>query len=204
MFFNLRWHEVHIFKEVIEDQLLGARLDNSFMHKLSELGRAHGGIGVEGRLTEALRSVLAACQVRALSAANGFGLGPTPTIPSSSCLRSPKPRSPSLPMAGAVPFPIRTTGSGSEIQCFRGTFCWEMGLARTLPSSVTLSGGGRSRARILLAFAGVASTRLPITLACVCVAEMHPNRTQTAIDRMPVPALQTSLVNIFYYHHSHT
>jgi hypothetical protein len=75
MFFNLRWHEVHIFKEVIEDQLLGARLDNSFMHKLSELGRAHGGIGVEGRLTEALRSVLAACQVRALVGCERVRLG---------------------------------------------------------------------------------------------------------------------------------
>ena len=66
MIFNLRWHEVQIFKEAIEDRSSGARLDDSFVQKLSRLGHARRGVGVDGRLTEALRSVLAACRVRAL------------------------------------------------------------------------------------------------------------------------------------------
>ena len=62
MFFNLRWHEIRIFRKLIDDQVGGSQLSNSFLQNVSENSLNAGGITVENRLLRTLRSILVVCQ----------------------------------------------------------------------------------------------------------------------------------------------
>ena len=62
LFFNLRWHEVIIFRQLIDDQVVGSRLNESFMERMLQLSQKLGRAPVDIRLQNTLRSLLEMCR----------------------------------------------------------------------------------------------------------------------------------------------